>query len=143
MDSTIIPRGIRNKNPLNIIQSNNRWVGRSVSQTDPTFVQFDNIEYGIRAAFILCRTYQKKYHIRLLKDLITRWCPDATAPTYIDAVCRYTTFKPTTTIDIKNKNQMCMILHAMAKVENGVEVPMHHFLNGYALAFSNKFNDTE
>ena len=44
-------RGLRNNNPLNIRHSKDRWVGACVKQTDKSFVQFESMAYGYRAAW--------------------------------------------------------------------------------------------
>jgi len=52
-----LPRGIRNNNPLNIRKSADKWQGLSTLQEDKEFFQFETIEWGWRAAFvILCKT---------------------------------------------------------------------------------------
>ena len=55
-----IPRGIYNNNPLNIRIGHNWW-GEVHNQTDTQFEQFEKMEYGIRAAFIILRRYIEKY----------------------------------------------------------------------------------
>lgn len=139
--SSDIPRGIRNNNPLNIVHGPSRWLGRREEQTDEKFVQFKNMDWGCRAACILVKSYIVRHHCRTVRDIIYRWCPDGTEADYVKFVCDLTTFSPTTIIDWKNQNQMAMLLHSMAFVENGKRVPMHHFLNGWGLAFSNKLVD--
>ena len=57
----MLPRGIRNNNPLNIRRGKDQWQGLRAQQTDASFCQFESLEYGWRAAFyLLTRTY---YHI--------------------------------------------------------------------------------
>ena len=49
---------MRNNNPLNIIKSEKiNWQGEVKPSTDPNFAQFETLEYGLRAAFKLLRTY--------------------------------------------------------------------------------------
>ena len=76
------PRGIRNNNPLNIRLSSDRWQGqrppspRRGGGGEAEFCQFESMEYGWRAAFvILCRTYYNKHKLRTIRALITRWAP--------------------------------------------------------------------
>ena len=60
----MIPRGIRNNNPLNVRRSKDQWQGLRVVQTDSQFCQFETMEYGWRAAFVLLtRTYYHKYRL--------------------------------------------------------------------------------
>ena len=58
--TTIIPRGIRNNNPLNI-RIGNQWLGERANPNDPAFEQFVAMEYGIRAGFVLLRRYIRHY----------------------------------------------------------------------------------
>ena len=43
----MLPRGIRNNNPLNIRRSKDQWKGMAEAQTDGAFVQFKTLEYGL------------------------------------------------------------------------------------------------
>ena len=86
-------RGIRNCNPLNIRRvAGTAWKGQRAEQTDREFVQFESMEWGIRAAFCLLRTYERKYHLNCIADIITRWAPPSENQTgqYISNVCRWT-----------------------------------------------------
>ena len=64
-------RGIRNNNPLNIRHSADRWQGARKVQTDKSFVQFETMAYGYRAAWKVLDTYfltfrreRKAYNVR-------------------------------------------------------------------------------
>lgn len=70
-----LPRGIRNNNPANILRTGQRWLGLSKEQTDSRFCQFESINYGIRAFFVLSRTYRKKYGIKHVYQFIARFAP--------------------------------------------------------------------
>ena len=70
-----LPRGLRNNNPLNIIRSATKWQGMSETQTDKHFVQFKTLAYGYRAAFLLIRTYMRKYGLLSIEQIIRRWAP--------------------------------------------------------------------
>ena len=54
-----------------------------------SFVRFESIEYGIRAAFVLLRTYSIKYKANCIQDIISRWAPPSENDTekYIKNVC--------------------------------------------------------
>ena len=46
----MLPRGIRNNNPLNIRRTaKDQWQGLRAQQTDSAFCQFERLEYGWRA----------------------------------------------------------------------------------------------
>lgn len=68
-------RGIRNNNPANIRKSANKWLGLKSLQTDCSFCQFTNKMYGIRAFFILMRTYRYKYNLKTPEQIINRFAP--------------------------------------------------------------------
>lgn len=130
-----LARGIRNNNPLNIIHSNAIWQGQSARQTDPNFVQFKSMEYGIRAAVLLLRAYKRR-GIVTLANIVKRWCPDETAESYIRNVCRLTGMSRIQIIDINHETQVISLLDAMIKVEcAGYEVDKDILIAGYRLAF--------
>lgn len=130
-----LARGIRNNNPLNIIHSNAIWQGQSAQQTDPNFVQFQSMEYGIRAAVRLLRAYKRR-GVVTIADIVKRWCPDETAESYIRNVCRLTGMVQNQVIDINDETQVISLLDAMIKVEcAGYEVYKGTLITGYRLAF--------
>lgn len=130
-----LARGIRNNNPLNIIHSNAVWQGESPKQTDPNFVQFQSMEYGIRAAVLLLRAYKRR-GISTIANIVKRWCPDETAESYIANVCRLTGMSRNQVIDINHETQVIALLDAMIKVEcAGYEVDKDILITGYRLAF--------
>ena len=55
-------RGQRNNNPLNIRHSADQWQGARKEQTDPSFVQFEAMAYGYRAAWKTLESYWKYFH---------------------------------------------------------------------------------
>lgn len=71
------PRGIRNNNPGNIVQSGVAWRGKVAAPTDPRFEQFDTPQNGIRALAKLLLSYQDKHGLRTPRGIINRWAPPA------------------------------------------------------------------
>ena len=71
----MLPRGIRNCNPLNIRRmAKDQWKGLAERQQDTAFCQFKSLEYGWRAAFyLLTRTYYHKYRLYTIRTIIRRW----------------------------------------------------------------------
>lgn len=116
METKLLPRGIRNNNPLNIIHSGAKWKGLSNIQPDITFCKFTSMAFGIRAAILILRSYDKK-GFRTVKEIITRWCPDWTAPSYIKRVCNLTGWDEEKTVNVHSKDQVKALLSAMTKVE--------------------------
>lgn len=70
---SLMPRGIRNKNPGNIEDNGTAWRGRMGN--DGRFIIFDTPENGIRAIARILNTYQSKYGINTLHGIIHRWAP--------------------------------------------------------------------
>ena len=119
-------RGLRNKNPLNIIKSANiNWQGEVKPSSDPNFAQFETIEYGLRAAFKLLRTYYVKHGCRTITQIISRWAPEKEnqVVAYIKAVSQRTGIAPDVPLPpMKAETQVvwCNIVQAMAMVECGL-----------------------
>ena len=122
----MLPRGIRNNNPLNIRRSKDLWMGLRAQQTDASFCQFESLEYGWRAAFyLLTRTYYHKYKLFTIRAIINKWAPPNENQTskYIENVCRLTGIGPDESIGIpSDQPQRWMAVGvAMAIQENGTE----------------------
>lgn len=128
-----MPRGLRNNNPLNIKISNSNWIGKVSPNTDGVFEQFDTIEHGYRAAGIILSRYINVYGCNTIEKIIRRWCPDSSASSYIDFVCKDMTsyyesitqelicspVLPTGEIDISFKSLLAVLIYSMARFENG------------------------
>ena len=121
MENKQLPRGIRNNNPLNIRRGKTLWKGQRVKQTDREFVQFESLEWGIRAAFCLLRTYKKKYNLNCIADIIMRWAPPNENQTaqYIRNVCRWTGIGGMQRL---TEADWPILIQAMARQETGVEL---------------------
>ena len=122
----MLPRGIRNNNPLNIRRSKDQWKGLKAQQTDTQFCQFESLEYGWRAAFyLLTRTYYHKYRLYTIRMIINKWAPPNENQTskYIENVCRLTGIGPDDPIGIPSDQpeRWMMVGRAMAIQECGME----------------------
>ena len=135
-----IPRGIRNNNPLNIRRSKDQWQGLRAVQTDPSFCQFETLEYGWRAAFkLLTRTYYHTYRLFTIRAIINKWAPPNENKTeaYIKNVSRLTGIGPDESIGIPSEKpaRWMMIGIAMAIQENGMEsLDYFAMMRGWAMA---------
>lgn len=116
----VIPRGIRNNNPLNI-RIGNTWLGERANPTDPAFEEFVTMEYGLRAAFLILRRYIRRYGKNTVTSIISTWAPSSENNTirYIDTVCSRTGLAPDEPIQYEDKVTMCQLVAAMAFVECG------------------------
>lgn len=128
MDKKIEPRGIRNNNPLNIRKGNN-WKGEVQPQSDKSFEQFESIQYGIRAGFIILRRYMTGYNgltqkFNTIDKIISRWAPAAENNTkaYIAQVEKLTGIPRHRQISFTERSFMVALVDAMIRVECGQPV---------------------
>lgn len=114
-------RGQRNNNPLNIRRSSDKWQGMSDSQTDPAFVVFRSMYYGIRAAVIILRNYYKKYHLCTIQEIISRWAPLSENDThrYVEYVSDTLKMSHLATLDMNDPATIAHLIQAMAVFESG------------------------
>lgn len=128
-----LPRGFRNKNPLNLRRSANKWLGKIEPGTDPEFEQFVSIEMGIRAALVNARTIMRRLRTPTVMKLIQTWAPPSENNTmaYVHRVCESARLLPNERIDFKKKTQMCSIFYAMIIVECGRAVPIKTIEDAY------------
>ena len=131
----IVPRGIRNRNPLNI-RIGNVWLGEVDHPTDPEFEQFCTFEYGIRAGFIILRRYIRRYGHNTIRSIISHWAPSSENDTeaYITAVSRAVQMEPDAVIDYGDKATMVALVDAMILHECGEHVPLPSIIKGYERA---------
>ena len=113
-----------NNNPLNIRAGKSKWLGQVLPQRgsgEGAFCHFQSMEYGIRAAFCLFRTYATKYRLNCVKDIITRWAPPSENDTqnYIRHVCVLTGFGGNQRLTEKDWPRL---VKAMAKMESGTDL---------------------
>lgn len=149
-------RGIRNNNPLNIRHSADHWQGARIEQTDPSFVQFQSMAYGYRAAWKVLESYWKhfKRHRQpfTVQSIIHRWAPPSENDTgaYVRTVLTLTSLgyhenlpRPFMGIAI---DKLVRLLAAMTTMECGVpykEVDVQAIWDGYELAFPGKLAEAE
>ena len=149
--STNMTRGQRNNNPLNIRHSADKWQGARVEQTDKSFVQFESMAYGYRAAWKVLDTYWTRFEKERIpytvRNIIARWAPPAENDTeaYIRAVIKLSGLggnecmaRPLRFWYLSDLERTARLLAAMACVECGLkmeEVNMDEVWQGYDLAF--------
>ena len=135
----LLPRGIRNNNPLNIRRSKDQWKGLAEQQNDRAFCQFKSLEWGWRAAFyLLTRTYYHKYRLYTIRMIIRRWAPSSENDTeaYIANVSRLTGIDPDKPLGIPSESPSVwmMVAVAMAIQENGItSIDYFAMLRGWEL----------
>lgn len=129
------PRGLRNNNPGNIRKNNIVYQGEVVPSKDESFKQFTALAYGYRAMFVVLHTYQRKYGINTIADMIIRYAPAIENHTaeYIRAVSEASGVPATSHITTTNSDVMIPIVAAMSRVENGVPADMREVEQGWQL----------
>lgn len=97
-------------------------------QRDTTFCQFSSLAYGYRACAKLLRTYQTKYKLYVLSQIIGRWAPPCENNTraYATRVAQQMTKELGEPISVaslldltKGKATLRALIVAMQLVENG------------------------
>jgi len=136
----MIPRGIRNNNPLNVRRSKDKWQGMRAVQTDAQFCQFETMAYGWRAAFVLLtRTYYHTYRLYTIRAIISRWAPpnENNTRAYIENVARLTGITPDEPLGIPSEKPARWIAlgAAMALQECGADgFDLFAMLRGWTMA---------
>lgn len=117
----MLPRGIRNNNPLNI-RIGNTWLGEVEHPTDSQFEQFVSMEYGVRAALILIKRYMQRYNLSTPWDIISRWAPsnENNTANYCRVVCERTGLGALVPFSYAEKEKVVALVCAMSYVENGI-----------------------
>lgn len=133
--SKIIPRGIRNNNPLNI-RIGNVWLGEVPNPTDPEFEQFVSMIYGMRAAFVLLRRYIRHYHRDTIASIVSAWAPRVENNTiaYIDYVASQLGISPDTPVKYEDRDTMVKLLAAMARYECAAKLSSDDIIKAYEMA---------
>jgi len=134
-NSRIIPRGIRNNNPLNI-RIGNVWLGEVRDPTDPDFEQFISMVYGVRAGFVLIRRYIRHYHRTTIPQVIAAWAPsnENNTTAYIDKVCQVSGIERDVQLKFEDEDQMVALIDAMILVECGQHIQEKIIRDGYKFA---------
>lgn len=131
---------MRNCNPLNIRKNDNdKWLGLSKEQTDSSFFKFENIFYGLRAAFKVLSTYNTKYKLYSVSAIINRWAPPTENNTsnYIKMVCDLAMLREDEYVIIeKEKNKAKRLVFAMAYIESQELLAVDVLDLSYRMAFN-------
>ena len=146
-------RAQRNNNPLNIRHSADRWKGARIVQTDKSFVQFESMAYGYRAAWKVldtyCLTFKKERKPFTVRNIIERWAPPCENDTeaYIRTLTKLTGLGGNESIPRPKRYKMfadlertALLIAGMACIECGIrmdEVDMESLWQGYDMAFDN------
>ena len=141
-------RGIRNNNPLNIRRSSTHWQGARKEQTDKSFVQFETMAYGYRAAWKVLQTYYERFCTQgkpfTVRNIIERWAPPTENDTeaYIKSVLKLSSIGGKENLlppsNVLSYGRLSRLVIAMTCIECGLEynrVDTASIAQGYKLAF--------
>ncbi len=130
---TMIPRGYRNNNPLNIRKSLQKYVGE-IQGEDRSFKSFSTMAHGFRAAFVILRTYIRRYKLDTIEKIINRWAPPSENDTgaYVRFICTKTGRRPTDIIYFSPEDLIPIVM-AMAYQENGQPIERNYAEEGWEL----------
>lgn len=133
----MLPRGIRNNNPLNI-RIGCKWKGEVANPTDKDFEQFTCMHYGVRAGFLLLQRYIERYHLDTIAKIISRWAPatENATQTYIKFVCKKTGLGANEKISFFNQRAMVELVDAMILVECGTTIDKDIIIEAYAMVIA-------
>lgn len=115
------PRGIRNNNPGNIRRNGDPWQGLAERQLDIEFFTFKSAVYGIRALARTLITYQDKYGLRTIRQIISRWAPpnENNTEAYVKAVAASTGLDADQPLDVHRFDHLLPLTKAIIRHENG------------------------
>jgi hypothetical protein len=115
------PRGIRNNNPGNIRRNGDPWQGLAERQLDIEFFTFKSSVYGIRALARTLITYQDKYGLRSIRQVISRWAPPNENDTeaYVKAVAASSGLDADHPLDVHRFDHLLPLTKAIIRHENG------------------------
>ena len=118
----MLPRGIRNNNPLNI-RIGNKWKGEVEHPTDKDFEQFTCMHYGLRA-------------VENITKIIHRWAPNSENPTskYVAFVSERSGIGALDKLSFNDRQTMVKLVEAMCYFENGMSVDVGLINDAYAIA---------
>lgn len=115
--NVILPKGIKNHNPLNIEASRDQWQG--MVGNDGRFIIFESVFYGIRAAARIMKNYRIKYDLNTITGIVNRWAPPSdNNPTqnYINFVAKSSGISAHAPLSMADYHK---IIAAMIHFENG------------------------
>ena len=131
--SPLLPRGLRNNNPLNIRHNNDTFQGE-IKGTDKNFKTFSCTPYGYRAGFVILHTYLQHGENTIAK-IVSRWSPPIENDTakYIEFVERYSGISRHKELTTADGSDYILIVSAMSFMENGKNADISEIKAGFNL----------
>lgn len=128
-------RGLDNRNPGNIRRSRTRYKGEVHPSRDAAFKQFESVEWGYRAMFVLLYTYRKRNGCDTLRKMISRYAPPSENDTgsYLRFVASAAGISPDVRVDTSDRRMMVAVVAAMSHIENGIRARLSDVERGWEL----------
>lgn len=128
-------RGLKNNNPGNIEQNQDKFQGEVKPSQDVRFKQFLSMAYGYRAIFVTLHTYLTKYHRNTIEKIIKAWAPPNENHTqvYIDSVVKWSGVPKDKALTENSGQDYKNIVAAMSRMENGITANMGEVEAGFKL----------
>lgn len=121
MTNQLVPKGIRNNNPGNLRRTKEPWQGQATEQTDPDFIIFSSPVWGIRAIMKILLTYQIKYKLKTIRELINRYAPPSENDTeaYAMAIAKRLNLEIDDSVNLQDQTCMVQFCQGIVLHENG------------------------
>ena len=143
-------RSFRNNNPLNIKRNaRNKWYGAKKAQTDKVFEEFEELEFGVRAALIILKKYIDIYKLDTIEGIISKWAPEgengkAATKNYINRVALSMHMNQTKQhLQFSDKQTIAELVAAMTLVESGTNYYPIADYKEFIINVYNKYFDYE
>ena len=143
-------RSFRNNNPLNIKRNaRNKWYGVKLAQTDKVFEEFEELEFGVRAALIILKKYIDIYKLDTIEGIISKWAPEgengkAATKNYINRVALSMHMNQTKQhLQFSDKQTIAELVAAMTLVESGTNYYPIADYKEFIINVYNKYFDYE
>ena len=129
----MIPRGIRNNNPLNIRHNRDNFQGE-IKGTDKAFKTFSTMPYGYRAAFVTLATYNSRGW-NTIEKIISHWAPTCENDTdaYVSNVEKWSGVSRNQQLTLADGANYILIVAAMSFVENGRNADINQVKEGFTM----------
>ena len=143
-------RSFRNNNPLNIKRNvRNKWYGAKKAQTDKVFEEFEELEFGVRAALIILKKYIDIYKLDTIEGIISKWAPEgengkAATKNYINRVALSMHMNQTKQhLQFSDRQTIAELVAAMTIVESGTNYYPIADYKEFIINVYNKYFDYE
>ena len=113
---------MKRNNPFNIRVGNN-WQGEK-DVPEKAFEEFTELDYGLRAGFILLRNYANNYSLTTIEQIVYRFAPpiENNTENYIRVVCKMTGYDRDQELNLWDKGVLLNLAGAMIYMEQGIKL---------------------